>query len=337
MVLITDYGVAVVLCVVTMLCWGSWANTQKLAARDWPFQLFYWDYCLGVLLLTLAFAFTLGSFGEEGRGFFDDLAQAKPEFIGYAVLGGVIFNVANILLVAAIDIAGMAIAFPIGIGLALVIGVVTTYWVDPTGNPLVLFTGVGFVTVAIVLDAVAYRQIPDQEQKTTTKGMLLSVVCGVLMGQFFPFVAKSMPPLDQVAAPEHAGMLTPYTALVFFAIGLFASSFVINTLVMIKPFSGDPVPLGDYFKKGTPRLHAVGMLGGAIWGVGMSLAILAGDAAGYAISYGLGQGATMVAALWGVFVWREFAAAPGGGWRWLGPMFACFVLGLALIIYANAA
>jgi glucose uptake protein len=335
MVLVESYPVAVAMCIITMICWGSWANTQKLASKEWRFQLFYWDYCLGVLLLTLLFAFTLGSMGDYGRGFLDDVQQAHGTYIGYAMLGGVIFNIANILLVAAIDIAGMAVAFPIGIGLALVIGVVTTYRVDPSGNPVLLFTGVACVAAAIVLDALAYRRIPTSGQKTTAKGIVLSVLCGVLMGQFFQFVATAMPPLDRIADPEMAGKLTPYTALVFFALGLFLSNFVVNTLVMMKPFVGDPVPISDYFTKGSIRLHLVGIVGGMIWGVGMSFAILAGDTAGYAISYGLGQGATMVAALWGVFVWKEFKNAGPGTNRLLGFMFALFAVGLALIVYAN--
>lgn len=336
MVLVQSYPVAVVMCIITMLCWGSWANMQKLASKEWRFQLFYWDYCLGVLLLTLLMAFTLGSNGSSGRGFLDDVGQASGANIGYAMLGGVVFNIANILLVAAIDIAGMAVAFPIGIGLALVIGVVTTYWVDPSGNPAILFVGVAAVAAAIVLDALAYRKLPSSGQKTTVKGIVLSILCGILMGQFFQFVARSMPAsLDQINDPAMAGKLTPYTALVFFALGLFLSSFVFNTLVMLKPFVGAPVPLGDYFTKGNARLHVVGILGGMIWGVGMSFAIIAGDVAGYAISYGLGQGATMVAALWGVFIWREFKDAPEGTNRLLTLMFALFIVGLGLIVYAN--
>jgi glucose uptake protein len=335
MVLIQSYPVAVLMCVITMICWGSWANTQKLATKEWRFQLFYWDYCLGVLLLTLLFAFTLGSNGQYGRGVLEDLRQADGKYIGSAMLGGVIFNIANILLVAAIDIAGMAVAFPIGIGLALVIGVITTYRVDPSGNPALLFTGVACVAAAIILDALAYRRLPSAGQKTTVKGILLSILCGVLMGQFFQFVAAAMPPLDRIAVPEMAGKLTPYTALVFFALGLFLSNFVVNTAVMIKPFVGEPVPYSDYFTKGNLRLHLVGILGGMIWGVGMSFAILAGDVAGYAISYGLGQGATMVAALWGVFVWREFQNARPGTNRLLALMFFLFVIGLALIVRAN--
>jgi glucose uptake protein len=337
MVLIQSYPVAVMMCVITMICWGSWANTQKLATKEWRFQLFYWDYCLGVLLLTLIFAFTLGSMGHYGRSFVEDIRQANWQSIRSALIGGVVFNIANILLVAAIDIAGMAVAFPVGIGLALVIGVITTHRLDPKGDAMLLYSGVACITIAIILDALAYRRLPTAGQKTTVKGIVLSVLCGVLMGQFFPFVAAAMPKsLDQIAAPAMAGKLTPYTALVFFAIGLFLSSFVINTLVMIKPFVGEPVPLGDYFTKGNARLHLAGIVGGMIWGVGMSFAILAGDVAGYAISYGLGQGATMVAAFWGVFIWREFQHARPGTNRLLALMFILFIVGLALIVKANS-
>jgi len=337
MVLIQSYHVAVLMCIITMICWGSWANTQKLASKEWRFQLFYWDYCLGVLLLTLIFAFTLGSMGEHPRGFMEDLRQADVKYIGYAMLGGLIFNIANILLVAAIDIAGMAVAFPVGIGLALVIGVFMSYRENPSGNPTMLFTGVACVAAAIILDALAYRRLPSKGQKTTAKGIVLSVLCGILMSQFFVFVQKSMPKsLAQLGTTEGMGMLTPYSALVFFALGLFLSSFVVNTIVMMKPFVGEPVPFSDYFTKGNARLHLVGIVGGMIWGVGMSLAIISGDAAGYAISYGLGQGATMVAAMWGVFIWKEFQSARPGTNNLLALMFALFAVGLALIVYANA-
>lgn len=336
MVVIQSYPLAVVMCFVTMLCWGSWANTQKLASKEWKFQLFYWDYCIGVLLFTLILALTMGSMGSGGRGFFADLAQAGPKYLGFAFLGGVIFNIANILLVAAIDIAGMAVAFPIGIGLALVIGVITTYRVDPSGNAMILFIGVGAVAVAIILDALAYKKIPTQGQKTTMKGIVLSVFCGVLMGFFYRWVAASMPgKLADLSLASEAGKLTPYTALVVFSAGLFVSNFLFNTIVMAKPFVGEPVPIADYFKKGNPRLHLVGIVGGMIWGVGMSFSILAGDSAGYAISYGLGQGATMVAAFWGVFIWKEFKSAPPQTNKLLALMFVFYAVGLALLITAK--
>lgn len=336
MVVIESYPLAVVMCFVTMLCWGSWANTQKLASREWKFQLFYWDYSIGVLLFTLILALTMGSMGSSGRGFFADLGQAGAKYLGSAFLGGVIFNIANILLVAAIDIAGLAVAFPVGIGLALAIGVITTYRVDPSGNAVILFLGVASVALAVIFDALAYKKLPSQGQKTTLKGMVLSVLCGVLMGFFYRWVANSMPTdLADLSLASEAGKLTPYTALVLFALGLFISNFVFNTIVMAKPFVGEPVPLADYFKKGNPRLHLVGVLGGVIWSVGMSFSILAGDSAGYAISYGLGQGATMIAALWGVFIWKEFKSAPAGTNKLLAPMFIFFIVGLSLVIIAR--
>ena len=181
MVAIQSYPLAFIMCFITMLCWGSWANTQKLATKEWRFQLFYWDYSIGVLLLTLILALTMGSMGSAGRSFFADLGQASAKYLGFAFLGGVIFNIANILLVAAIDIAGLAVAFPIGIGLALAIGVITTYRVDPSGNASILFLGVAGVAVAIILDALAYKKLPSKGQKTTSKGIVLSVLCGVLM------------------------------------------------------------------------------------------------------------------------------------------------------------
>ncbi len=336
MVAIQSYPLAFIMCFITMLCWGSWANTQKLATKEWRFQLFYWDYSIGVLLLTLILALTMGSMGSAGRSFFADLGQASAKYLGFAFLGGVIFNIANILLVAAIDIAGLAVAFPIGIGLALVIGVITTYRVDPSGNAVILFLGVAAVAVAIILDALAYKKLPSEGQKTTLKGIVLSVLCGVLMGFFYRWVADSMPAdLADLGLASEAGKLTPYTALVLFSLGLFASNFVFNTIVMVKPFAGEPVPFGDYFKKGNPRLHLVGIVGGIIWSVGMSFSILAGDSAGYAISYGLGQGATMIAALWGVFIWKEFISAPAGTNKLLTLMFAFYIVGLALIITAR--
>lgn len=329
MVIVESYMIALVMCFITMLCWGSWANTQKLATKKWPFQLFYWDYAIGVLLLSLILALTMGSMGSSGRSFFSDLGQASNQALLLAFLGGVIFNLSNILLVAAIDIAGMAVAFPIGVGLALAIGVITNYIATPVGNPLVLFLGVALVVVAILIDALAYKRLSSIGQKTPTKGIVISIAAGVLMGFFYRFVAASMS-ADFVNL--EAGKLSPYTAVVIFSLGLLLSNFLWNSLVMAKPFVGDRVPYRDYVAKGDARLHLIGLIGGVIWGVGMSFSIIAAGAAGFAISYGLGQGATMVAALWGVFIWKEFKDAPVGTNRLIAFMFTFFIVGLGLII-----
>src|SRR6187401_1522330 len=139
MFILENYSTAIIFCIVTMLCWGSWANTQKLSAATWRFELFYWDYVFGILILSLLFAFTLGSNGSGGRAFIADLQQADSSNIFSALLGGIVFNLANILLVAAIAIAGMSVAFPVGIGIALIWGVLDNYLKVPTGDATLIF------------------------------------------------------------------------------------------------------------------------------------------------------------------------------------------------------
>ncbi len=334
MYIISSYSIAVLFCVITMLCWGSWANTQKLSSQKWSFQLFYWDYSFGILLVTLLLAFTMGSWGNEGRSFITDLNQADSKSLNSALLGGVIFNFANLLLVIAIDVAGMAIAFPIGIGIALVLGVITNYMDNPAGNPIILFLGVSFVALAIVLDAIAYKNILEKGTQTPLKGILISVLAGIAMGFFYKYVAQSM--ASNFVTPE-VGKLTPYTALVVFSVGLLLSNFVFNTINMYKPITGQSVTYKDYFTLGTPKLHFIGLLGGIIWGIGMSFSIIASEQAGPAIAYGLGQGATMVAAFWGVFIWKEFKDLPAAKNWLISLMFVCFILGLGLIIYSKVA
>lgn len=327
MFIVNSYLLAVIFCFVTMLCWGSWANTEKLAIKSWPFQLYYWDYTIGVVLLSLVFGLTLGSIGGEGREFIADLTQANWSSIGTAFLGGVIFNLANILLVVAIDLAGMAVAFPIGIGLALIIGVFINYLATPIGDPFLLFLGVGLIIVAIILDAFAYNKI--EKTHSSAKGIGISILCGILMGLFYRFVAAG---ISLNFANPQPGLMTPYTAVFVFSIGVFISNFVWNTYFMYRPITGEAVSFGKYFTDGNSRLHLVGILGGVIWCIGMSFNILASEKAGFAISYGLGQGATMVAAAWGVFIWKEFKDAPKGITKLIAAMFFFFLSGLGFII-----
>jgi glucose uptake protein len=330
MFIVESYTTAIIFCVITMLCWGSWANTQKLAAASWRFELFYWDYVIGILLTSLLFAFTLGSMGSEGRPFLEDLRQVESTRFWKAFFGGVLFNGANILLVAAISIAGMSVAFPVGIGLALVLGVIKTYISNPQGNPYWLFGGVVLVSLAILLNAYAYQRM-QKKSGISRKGLAYSVIAGILMSQFYPLVAESMFPDFQV--PE-AGKLSPYTALFVFSLGIFVSNFVLNTIAMRDPNQGDPVSYRDYFR-GSTKSHLTGVLGGMIWCIGMSLSIIASGKAGPAISYGLGQGATVVAAIWGIYIWREFEDAPRGIPSVLRIMLLLYILGLIAIILAR--
>lgn len=333
MFIVQSYPLAIFFCFVTMLCWGSWGNTQKLAAKTWRYELFYWDYVIGLLLFSLLSAFTLGSFGTEGRSFLDDLMQADGRNLFSAFLGGVVFNASNILLAAAVALCGMSVAFPVGVGLALVLGVLINYFGAAKGDPLFIFLGVALIAAAIVMNGLAYRMARTGKRKLTAKGLLISVAAGTIMAFFYRFVASSMD-LDSFTVPA-AGKMTPYTAVVVFATGVFISNFLFNTIAMKCPVEGTPVRPSEYFG-GTFRTHLVGMLGGAIWCLGESFSMIASGKAGAAISYGLGQGATLVSALWGILIWKEFRGAPGASVLCNAGMFVLFLAGLGLLIYAGA-
>lgn len=332
MFIINSYSLAVIFCFITMLCWGSWANTSKVSSDKWPFPMFYWDYSLGIILMTVIYGLTMGSIGDSGRSFISDLQQADSGSISSAFIGGVIFNLSNLILVAAIAVAGISVAFPVGVGLALVIGVIVNYIKNPEGNPVLLFAGVALVVVAIVVNALASSKVSKSKGSTSAKGILLSVMAGIIMGFFYRFVADGMT-LD-FTSPE-AGKMTPYSAALIFSAGVFISNFLWNTFFMYKPVEGNKSSYKDYFTNGTTKQHLFGILGGMIWLTGFLFNLIASDKAGPAISYGLGQGATMVGAAWGVFVFREFKGAPPVINRYLITMFVSFFAGLGMIIIAR--
>ena len=334
MFIVHSYLLAVVFCFITMLCWGSWGNTQKLAGKTWRYELFYWDYVIGMVLFALLIGLTMGSMGSQGRPFIEDLMQANGSGILSVLVGGIIFNASNILLSASVSLAGMSVAFPLGVGLALVLGVIINYMGAPKGNPVLLFVGVALIVVAIVCNGIASgRMAKSGEQSSSNrKGMILSVVAGVLMAFIYRFVAAAMD-LDNFEPPT-AGMLTPYSAIFIFSIGVLLSNFVFNTFVMRRPFVGEPVSYSEYFK-GSASTHLVGMLGGAIWCLGTAFSYIAAGKAGAAISYALGQGAPMIAAIWGVFIWKEFKGSDSKTNWLLAVMFLFFIVGLGLIVLSG--
>ena len=339
MFIVNSYTLAVVLCFVTMLCWGSWGNTQKLAAKSWRYELFYWDYVIGMVLFALLLAFTAGSIGDAGRPFLADLKQASGASLLWLLLGGVIFNASNILLSASTSIAGLSVAFPVGVGLALVLGVVNNYRValqqgSKTGNVVLLAVGVALVVCAIVCNGMAAARKGDGgvSKADQKKGIILALIAGVVMSFFSSFVMRAMDTANFVT-PE-AGKVTPYTAIVVFTFGVLLSNFVFNTLVMRKPFVGEPVTYKQYFS-GDGKTHLVGMLGGCIWCLGTALSYITAEKAGPAVSYALGQGAPMIAAIWGVFIWKEFKGAGKGVYGLLALMFCLFIAGLACIVVAG--
>ena len=320
------YAITLAFMIISMLCWGSWANTVKLCP-GYRFQLFYWDYVIGLVVGVLFWGLTLGSAGAIGHPFLAALAQSGATSIGYAILGGVIFNVANLLLVAAIDIAGLAVAFPVGIGVALVVGAVASYLISPAGNRLLLFGGIAFVVAAILFDAAAYRLRDTDKLAMSKRGVIISVISGLLMGSFYPFVAKAMD------ATNGQG---PYATAFFFVLGVAACALPVNYLLMRKPLDGrEPVGMAGYWQANR-SWHLWGIIGGAIWCTGAVLNFVASrsQTVGPAVSYSIGQGATMISACWGVFVWREFSHAPPKAKAFLAVMFVFFLIGLTAVALA---
>jgi glucose uptake protein len=322
----STFAVALLMTVLSTICWGSFANTFK-GTRNYRFELYYWDYGLGIFLISVVLALTMGSHAGGPTAFFANLHSADPLNLFYAALGGFIFNIANVLLIAGIEIVGLAIAFPISIGIALVEGVVMSYALQPRGNLMLLSCGVLMALIAVIPVGKAYGALRSGESKVSRRGVIVCVISGLLMGIFAPFVTRAM---------THGNTLTPYTTAVFLTLGAFLCCFVFNPILMRKPIVGTPVAAGDYFRA-PMSYHALGLLGGAIWGLGTVFNFVAASLVGVAISYAIGQASPMVACLWGVFVWKEFRGANARAKGYLTAMFAAYVFALILIARAYAA
>jgi glucose uptake protein len=306
------------------VCWGSWANTFK-GVKNYRFELFYWDYAIGIFLISLVLALTMGSSGHDSSSFLNNVQSADRSNIVSTLIGGVIFNLANLLLVAAIDMAGLAIAFPVSIGIALVVGVLLSYSLEQKGNPIFLAVGVACALIAVILDGKAYGSLASTGRTFSKKSIVTCVVSGVLMGLWNPFMTYAM---------TRGNSLTPYSAAVFLTLGALLSCFIWNLYFMKHPLVGEPVSLGGFFR-GTPSGHLLGLLGGAIWGLGTVFSLTAGKLSGQAISYAIGQSAPMVAALWGLLAWKEFAGAGSRAKMYLVLMFVFYGLAILLVARAN--
>ena len=312
--------------VTSMLCWGSWANTVKLAP-GYRFQLLYWDYVIGLILGSLAWGLSLGSLGSTGHPFIADIFRTDRSHVVFALIGGIVFNIANLLLVAAIEIAGLAVAFPVGIGIALVVGAASSYFVSPAGNVALLFGGIALVLAAIICDAIAYRERERKAAAMSRRGVVISIISGLLMGSFYPFVAKAM---SGDRAPG------PYAVSLYFVIGVTLCCIPVNFLLMRRPLDGaEPVAMRGY-AEAPLRWHLWGIIGGCIWCTGAVFNFAASQAhiVGPAVSYSIGQGATMISAAWGVFVWKEFSSAPRKSKVFVVWMFVLFLLGLSAVALA---
>lgn len=317
------FAVALLMTILSTVCWGSFANTYKLT-KNYRFELFYWDYAAGIFLAALALALTMGTITGGALSFPANLRSAATSNLVLAATGGFIFNIANVLLLAGIEIAGLAIAFPISIGIALVEGVILSYIIQPKGNPVLLAVGVLMAILAIVLIGKAYGELQSGKSSVSRKGVVVCVISGLLMGTFAPFVARSM----TASQP-----LTPYTVAVLFTLGAVLCCFVFNIYLMKKPIVGEPLSFAGYLNAGA-SYHVLGILGGVIWGIGTVFNFVAANFVGVAISYAIGQASPMIAALWGVFVWHEFRGASTKAKVYLAGMFVFYVLALVLIALA---
>lgn len=312
--------------ILSTICWGSFANTFK-GTKNYRFELYYWDYGLGIFLIAVVLALTMGSLGSQPMPFVANMRAADGVNLLYAALGGFVFNIANVLLIAGIEIVGLAVAFPLSIGIALAEGAVLAYVLQPRGNAALLGVGVLMSLVAVVLVGKSYGALRSGSESVSRKGVVVCVISGVLMGTWAPFVTLAM--------TRGAHTLTPYTTTVFLTLGAFVCCFLFNPILMRKPIIGTPVAGKDYFR--APGLyHALGLLGGAIWGIGMAFNLVAGAKVGVSISYAIGQSSPMVACLWGVFVWKEFRGANAKAKGYLAAMFAAYILAIVLIASAHS-
>jgi glucose uptake protein len=318
-----NFAIALVMTIASAICWGSWANTYK-AVKNYRFELFYWDYAVGIFLISLILAFTMGSTSHDASSFLNNVQSADPSNMIWALVGGVIFNLANLLLVAGIDMAGLAVALPVSIGIALVVGVVLSYALQPKGNAVLLAAGVACAVIAVILDGKAFGSLPSAHS-ASRKSIVICIISGILMGLWAPFVTRSM---------TRGNTLGPYSVAVFLTLGALLSCFIWNIYFMKKPLAGEPVGFGGFFS-GPSSGHLLGLAGGVIWGVGMVFNLVAASFTGVAISYAIGQSAPMVGALWGIFAWREFKGAGSRAKVYLVLMFIFYALAILLVARAN--
>ena len=317
---------ALLMMISSAICWGSWANTYK-GVKNYRFELFYWDYAVGTFLISLVLALTMGSTANNASSFLNNVRSADRSNFLSTLIGGAVFNLANLLLVAAIDMAGLATAFPVSIGIALVVGVVSSYVLQPKGNPALLATGVACAIIAVILDGKAYASLQKATSALSRKSIIVSAISGILMGLWAPFVTHAM---------THGHALGPYSVGVFFTLGALLSCFVWNVYFMKKPLVGSPVSFREFIR-GPGSGHLLGLLGGVVWGTGTVFNLVAANFTGVAISYAIGQSAPMVAALWGVLAWKEFQGASRRAQGFLTLMFMFYILAILIVAKANTA
>jgi glucose uptake protein len=343
MLLPQSYIVTLVVMIFGMLCLGSWANTFKQGGK-WRFELYYFDFALGVLMAAMLLAFTLGSTGYDGFSFTDDLMHAGKKQWFFAVLAGMIFNLGNMLLTSAISVAGMAVAFPVGMGSAMVIGALLGLVLGHEGNPMFLLAGCMVIGFAIVADAMAYSSLlvlrhealaragktKSTRRPGAGKGILLALASGLFVGSFVPLMQNSM---------EGDLGLGPYSISALVALGVFFSTIAFNMFFINLPVEGEPADIGEFFKA-RPKKHFLGWSGGVLWALGSTAVLVAASAPaqanlGQPLTYQLSQAFAVIATLWGLLVWKEFSGSDGKAKFLSMVMVVLYVAGLVLISLAQ--
>jgi glucose uptake protein len=321
-----SFTTAFLMMLVSTVCYGSWGNTYKLT-KGFRFELFYWDYLVGIFAGALALALTIGSSPFNASSFLPNVRSAGLSNIVCAMTGGVIFSLAILLLLAGIHLAGLSVSFPVSTGIAVALGVILGYVFEPKGNPALLALGVVSTLIAVVLAGKAYAGLGHVQTNVSRKGLFVCAASGIVMGLFPPFVARAL---------TSGKVLGPYGISVFFSLGALVGSFVTNVYFMKQPIVGEPVGFAD-FVTAPRKYHLLGFLGGLIVGLGMVFNFVAAGFAGVAISYAVGQAAPMVAAMWGIFLWKEFSGSGTKTKTYLALTFLFYFLALALIAHARSA
>lgn len=305
---------ALLLIVVSMVCWASWPNLLR-ALPHWRLEFFYVDYTLGFLLTVLVIGMTAGSTGTA-LDFLDRVAAAGGREAGLALLGGLVWNAGNIFLLNSIMIAGLAVAFTIGAVLAIMLGVGISYWAQPIGNPAWLLAGSVVLILAACANAQAYRKLGGVSSRHKSLGIALALTAGVLVGIFPPFIAGAI---------TGSNALDSYVVSVYFMLGASVATLIGMPILVARPFIGEPASMKGYLE-GPRSWHIMGLLAGAIWCIGTVANFVSAGLVGVAISWGIGSGAPMVGALWGILLWKEFKGAD---------VYSRTLITLSLILYTT--
>jgi len=314
MILPQTYPVVLALMILSLVCLGSWAAMFKLAGR-WRFELFYLDFAVGLIAAAAIYGFTVGNLGFDGFNFLDDLQHAGKRQWLFAFLAGVIFNLANMLLIAAVSVAGMAVSFALGIGIAVLVGTGLAAASRPPSNTLMLTLGCILMLTCVVVAAASDRMLEiarhevlaragratSTRRPSSIKGILLAAVAGVLMGVYSPLLEK--------ARGGEVGM-GPYALTAMFALGAFFTSPIFDIFFMNLPVQGEPLDFGMIVNT-SAKQHLLGLLSGVIWCTGALAAMVAASVpdeirAGPVLSYMLEHSWPVLAALWGILAFREF-------------------------------